>query len=101
MVSSYPMVSPMVPFKLMTPYSYPMGHNNHSLVTKNGKKIVKINVFSNAFLYNLLLYRQTCSMGQLVVSNYPMISHMVSCRLVILHSYPMGHHNYSFAIKNG
>ena len=41
MVSSYSMVSPMVPFKLMTPYSYPMGHNNHSLVTKNGKKLLK------------------------------------------------------------
>ena len=40
MVSSYPMISLMVLFTLMTPYNYPMGHHSPSFVTKNGKKLL-------------------------------------------------------------
>jgi hypothetical protein len=37
----YPLVSPKVPTTLMTPNSYPMGHYNHSFVSKNGQKLFK------------------------------------------------------------
>ena len=49
MVSSWPMVSPMVPSILMTPYNYPMGHNSHSFVTENGPKLLK-NMFFGGLL---------------------------------------------------
>jgi hypothetical protein len=35
-VPSYPKVSPMVFFTLMTPYDYHMGHHGHSFVTTTG-----------------------------------------------------------------
>jgi hypothetical protein len=41
MVSIWPIVSPMVPSIFMTPYNYPMGHNSHSFVTENGRKLLK------------------------------------------------------------
>ena len=41
MVSSNPMILPTVLFTLMTPNSYPMGHYNHSFVSKNGQKLFK------------------------------------------------------------
>ena len=41
MVSSNPMILPMVLFTLMTPNSYPMGQKSHSLVTQNSQKLFK------------------------------------------------------------
>ena len=41
MVFNYHMVSPKVSTTLMIPYSYPMGHHNHSFVSKNGQKWLK------------------------------------------------------------
>ena len=43
MVSSNPMILPMVLFTLMTPNSYPMGHYkyNHAFMSKNGQRWFK------------------------------------------------------------
>ena len=40
-VFNYHMVSPKVSTTLVTPYSYPMSHHNHSFVSKNGRKWLK------------------------------------------------------------
>jgi hypothetical protein len=72
-VYNYPMLSPKVPTSLMTPRSYPMGHYNHSFVSKNGRKQLKTG-FLEYFPLNLLFHTQICSMGQLVLFNYPMVS---------------------------
>jgi hypothetical protein len=40
-VFNYPLVSPKVPTTIMTPNSYPMGHYNHSFVSKNGQELFK------------------------------------------------------------
>jgi hypothetical protein len=37
-VFNYPMVSPKVPFTLLTPYSYPMCNHSNSFVSENGRK---------------------------------------------------------------
>jgi hypothetical protein len=51
----------MVPFTLMTPYSYPMGHNSHLLVTQNSKKRLKFFFFFDVYLHKKpLLCTQTC-----------------------------------------
>jgi hypothetical protein len=68
-VINYYMVSPKVSTKLVTPYSYPMGHHKHSFVSKNGRKQV-LNV---TYLHNHLLYTQVCSMGQKLEFNYPIL----------------------------
>jgi hypothetical protein len=48
MVSSYPMISPMVPFAQKTPCSFPLGHHGRSFVTKYGQKLLK-NMFLAIF----------------------------------------------------
>ena len=48
LVSCYPMISPMVPLILMTPYSHSMGHDSDSFVTKDGQKLLK-NMFLASF----------------------------------------------------
>jgi hypothetical protein len=98
-VFNYPLVSPKVRTTLMTLNSYPMGHYkyNYSFVSKDGSK----QVFDDTYLHNLLFYTQVCSMGQIRVFNYHMVSPKVSTTLVTPYSYPMGHHNHSFVSKNG
>jgi hypothetical protein len=41
MVSSYLMIYPIVQPKLLTQYSKPLGHENHSSIAKNGQKSLK------------------------------------------------------------
>ena len=53
-VSCYPMISPMVPLILMTPYSHSMGHDSDSFVTKDGQKLLK-NMFL-AFFTSITSY---------------------------------------------
>jgi hypothetical protein len=94
-VFNYPIVSPEMPTMLTTLYSYLMGHHSHSFVIKNDWKWLKT-VFDNTYLHNLLFYTQICSMGKLVVFNYPMVSPKVPTTLVIPHSYPVSHHSHSW-----
>jgi hypothetical protein len=54
MVSSYPMISPRVPFIHKTPYNYPMGLHGHSFVTRNGQKLLNI-MFLAIFILSITL----------------------------------------------
>jgi hypothetical protein len=99
MVSSYIMISPMVPFTLLRPYSYPLGHHGHSFVTKNGPKIVEKQVFGNSNPLDLLFYPYHSFMGQWMVSSYSRISPMVPFSLITPYSYPICHHGDSFVTK--
>ena len=73
----------------MTPYTYPMGYQSHSFVSKNGRK----QVLDDTYLRYLLYYRQISSMGHHVVFNYPRVSFRVPTTLMTPYSYRMGHHN--------
>ena len=84
------MISPMVPFTLHIVTIW-----CHSLVTQNSQNLLKKNIFVDAYLHkNLLLYIQTCSMGQLLVSTYPMMSPMELFTLLTPYKYSMGQDNH-------
>jgi hypothetical protein len=70
-------------------YSYPMGYQSHSFVSKNGRK----QIFDDTYLRNLLYYRQSSSLGHRLVFNYPRVSFRVPTTLMTPYSYRMGHHN--------
>jgi hypothetical protein len=60
-VFNYPMLSPKVPTSLITRSSYPMGHHNHSYVSKIGQKQLKTGFwwYLPVILYTSMFYGLT------------------------------------------
>jgi hypothetical protein len=85
---------------LVIPYSYAMGHQSHSFVSKTGQKRLKTGFSGYLPPYPLILHTNMFY-GQQVLLNYPMVLPKVPATLKTLHNYPMGNHSHSFVSKNG
>jgi hypothetical protein len=92
MVSSYPLISIVLLFALMTPYM---------ITTHLWIKITEKHVFGNIYIHNLYDIHDKNPSIEKMVPRYCNVLPMVLVTLMTPYDYPMGHHDHSFVTKIG